>query len=76
VLRDDLRELLDHEPFEPFRVRLVNGDYHDIFYPQNVALLRFAVYLPQPDQNWVIFPINKIADIKSLIADYHAHAQP
>jgi hypothetical protein len=74
VLRNELEDLLAHEPFEPFRLKLVNGDRHDVFYPHNVGLLGFTVYIPQPDQNWVIFPIDKIASIESLIADYHGHA--
>ena len=30
---NDIRELLARDPFEPFRIKLVSGDAHDIFSP-------------------------------------------
>ena len=74
MIKCDLQELTRREPFEPFRIKLLNGVWHDVFYPQNVAVLRRTVHMVPPDQNWVIFPLNKIASIESLIADYHGHA--
>ncbi len=74
MLRDDLQDLIDKEPFEPFRIKLVNGDAHDVFHPQNVAVLTTTVNITPPDQNWVLFPIDKIASVESLIADYPGQA--
>ncbi len=73
MLRDELEDLIAQEPFEPFRIKLVNGDFHDVFNPQNVALLVWTFHIMPPDQNWMIFPIDKIAAVESLIADYHGH---
>ena len=70
MLRDELHDLIDREPFEPFRIKLVNGDVHDFFHPQNVAIQKTLVQVSPPDQNWFIFPIDKIASIESLIADF------
>lgn len=70
MFRTELEHLIDRPEFEPFRIRLVNGDQHDIFHPQNVALLQTRVHITPPDQSWVIFPINKIASVESLIEDY------
>jgi hypothetical protein len=71
MLREQLRELIDREPFEPFRIKLVNGDAHDVFYPDNTAVQKWTVSITSPDQNWVVFPIDKIASVESLIADFH-----
>lgn len=70
----ELQRLIDLVPFEPFRIKLANGDYHDIFYPQNVAVLRGTVHIMSPDQNWTIIPFGSIACLESLIADYHGQA--
>jgi hypothetical protein len=64
---------VDKEPFEPFRLKLVNGDWHDVFYPQNMVVMKTIVTLTPPDQNWVIFPIDKINSVESLIADFTGH---
>jgi hypothetical protein len=74
--QNDLSKLATREPFEPFRIRLVNGDFHDIFYPQNVVVTKTIVNIHAPDQNWVFFPIDKIASVESLIADYQGELNP
>lgn len=74
MITDRLRELLLADPFEPFRLKLVNGDWFDVFDPQTVAPQQATVYIASNDQNWVLFPIDKINSIESLMADYHGHA--
>lgn len=68
-----LEDLFTAEPFEPFRLRLVNGDSHDVFYPQAVSLLRGSLNLYHADGNWAIIPYDKIAAIESLIADFQGN---
>ena len=70
-MRVRLRRLLDATPFEPFRIKLVNGDHQDVFDPLTVSLERRVVFIASPDQNWCVFPVSKINSIESLIADYH-----
>ncbi len=70
MIREELEDLLTADPFEPFRIKLVNGDAHDVFNPQNVAVLKRKVHIAPPDQHWVIFGRDKIASIESLIADF------
>jgi hypothetical protein len=74
VLNDELKDLLLKEPLEPFRVKLMNGEWHDVFYPENVAMLGGVLYLALPDQNCVLIPFRGIASVESLIADYPSHA--
>ena len=35
--------------------------------------MKTIVTLTPPDQNWVIFPIDNISSIESLIADFTGH---
>jgi hypothetical protein len=70
MLRDHLNDLLSTVPFEPFRIKLVNGDTHDVFDPQTLAVQQSTVVIASHDQNWAAFPIDKINSIESLIADF------
>ena len=70
MIREELSKLLATEPFEPFQIKLVNGDAHQVFHPNNVAVLKFTVNINWPDQNWVIFPLDNVASLESLIADF------
>ena len=65
-----LHRLLYSGRFEPFRIKLVNGDYHDVFDPQTVSFERRVVFIAENNQNWVVFPFTKINSIESLMADY------
>jgi hypothetical protein len=62
--------LLAGEPFEPFQIKLVNGDAHHVFHPDNVVVEKTTVSIMWADQNWVHFPIDKIVALESLIADF------
>ncbi len=72
MIRGELERLMSSRPFEPFRMKLLNGDYHDLFDPKSLALLESGgVMIASQDGNWVIFPFDKIAAIESLFADFH-----
>ena len=74
MIRQQLQELVEAEPFEPFRLKLVNGDFFDVFKPLGVAVQSKTVLMALDDQNWVVFPLDKINSIESLIADYHGQS--
>jgi len=63
----ELRELLLRDPFLSFRIKLVNGDAHDIAYPRNLALLTDSVYAAPFDGHWAQFPYHRIVSLESLI---------
>jgi hypothetical protein len=65
----DLLDLLERNPFQPFCIKLVNGDHHNIFYPRTVSLLRRRAFVASPDGEWVVFPFDKIASIESLYVE-------
>jgi hypothetical protein len=49
---DTLREWLRREPFEPFEIRLSNGEVYAVRHPENVAIAktRIAVSYPETDR--------------------------
>jgi hypothetical protein len=44
-----IRELLNRRPFEPFEVRLTNGDVHVVKHPECVAISKARVVIVDPD---------------------------
>jgi hypothetical protein len=70
MISDEIQDLIDKEPFEPFRLKLVNGDAHDIMNPGVLVVLQSVIMLALPDQNWVIFPHDKVNSLESLLSDY------
>lgn len=47
-----IRELLDRKPFEPFEVRITNGDVYRVTHPEQVFLAgaRLLIYYPDADR--------------------------
>jgi len=64
-----LEELLQREPFEPFRIRVSSGDAYDVRTPHAVALLKNRVFIALPDgERWTFCPYLHIAAVESLPA--------
>ncbi|HEY3244610.1 MAG TPA: hypothetical protein VGM03_14815 [Phycisphaerae bacterium] len=63
----DLRDLLNRDPFQPFRVRLTGGDHYDIQNPQLTVMMksRLFIALPQSDRS-VYVPYRHIAALETL----------
>lgn len=49
---ETIREWLRREPFEPFAIRLSNGEVHQVRHPENIALgkTRIAISYPETDR--------------------------
>jgi hypothetical protein len=49
---ETIREWLNRQPFEPFVLRMSNGEVHDVRHPECVALgkNRIAVSFPEQDR--------------------------
>jgi len=75
VIERELRALLQRQPFEPFRIKLVNGDGHDVLYPDLVALLEDGVYVASQDGHWAEFPYDRFASFESLLGNFFAGAE-
>ena len=66
-MRDELKQHLDQEPFQPFRMVLTSGRSHDVTNPDLVALGESSIHVlvPQSDQ-YAILGLNQVASIGSL----------
>lgn len=51
---ETLREWLRRQPFEPFEIRLSNGETHHVRHPENVALGGTRVVVAYPDTERVV----------------------
>jgi hypothetical protein len=45
----ELKERLQRQPFEPFRVVLSNGESYEVRHPEMALLLRGGIYVAVPD---------------------------
>jgi hypothetical protein len=66
-MKQELLVLLGREPFSPFRIKLINGDAHDVSDPMMAAPLQRSLYLAPHDGEWVEFRYNRIASLESLL---------
>ncbi len=64
-----LHELLDSEPFVPFRIVLTSGKEYPISNPHLVAFgeSQITVYTPKSD-HWAILRLNQIASVETVQA--------
>lgn len=46
---DTIREWLHREPFEPFEIRLSNGEVHVVRHPENVAIAKTRMAISYPE---------------------------
>jgi len=63
---ENIRELLDRQPFVPFRLVLSSGAHYDIVDPHSAALLKSEVFVVFPDgERWAHVPLLHIAAIET-----------
>jgi hypothetical protein len=64
---ESIRDLLRRQPFEPFQVRMTNGDAHLVTHPENAMLAgaRILVYVPETDRMEILF-LRHIATIATF----------
>lgn len=48
-----VRERLVRQPFEPFELRLSNGETYQVRHPENVALAKTKIVVANPDTDRV-----------------------
>ena len=51
---ESIREFIRREPFEPFVIRLSNGESHEVRHPECVAITRSKVVITYPDEDHVV----------------------
>jgi len=51
---ETIRELLRRQPFEPFEIRLSNGEVHQVRHPENVAIARTRLAIAYPEADRIV----------------------
>ncbi|MBI5864590.1 MAG: hypothetical protein HZB38_08790 [Planctomycetes bacterium] len=68
-----IRELLDREPFHPFRVRASSGAAYDVRNPGLVVVLKSQLLIAEPKSDrYSLIPFLHVAGIE-LISNGHPH---
>lgn len=66
---ETIRDRLRKQPFEPFEIRLSNGDVHQVRHPELAFVVKFNMVIGDPDTGRVsICSILHIVSINTLQA--------
>ena len=66
---DTIREWLLRRPFEPFVLRLANGETHEVRHPENLAIGKNRLAVVQPDSDsFVHVALIHVNSVESLQA--------
>ena len=52
---ETIRNLLRQEPFQPFVIRLSNGESHEVRHPECAAISKTKVIVTYPDEDREVF---------------------
>lgn len=66
MIADDIRDALDHDPFEPFHIVTTAGDRHPIRDPHAVALMKSRLFIALPDGHWTIVPHLHVCAVETI----------
>ena len=64
----DIADLLQRQPFIPFRLFLSDGNTFDIMRPLSVALGRNGLFILLPDDRWKWIPLRHVTSVETLQA--------
>jgi hypothetical protein len=64
---ENIQELLNREPFLPFRLVMTSGKIYEVVSPNSAALLKSEVFVVLPDgERWAHVPFLHIASIETI----------
>lgn len=67
MARELIREFLEREPFQPFRIRASSGVGYDVASPQLVVLLRSQVFIAEPrSDHFAVIPLLHVAGVEAI----------
>ncbi len=67
MIRDNIRELLDRDPFVPFRLVLSSGRHYDVVDPQMTVLLKSEIFIAFPDgERSSLVPLLHVTSVETL----------
>ena len=52
---DAIREFVRREPFEPFVIRMSNGESHEVHHPECIAIGKNRVIITDPETDRTVF---------------------
>ena len=61
----DIQELLEREPFEPFRVRMADGNYYDVVHSELAVPMESKLFLALPKDRWKFLSYANMTSIES-----------
>ena len=64
----DIEDLLQREPFLPFRIFLSDGNTFDVTRALSVAVGRNGLFIVLPDDRWKWIPLRHVASVETLQA--------
>jgi hypothetical protein len=66
---DTIREWLNRRPFEPFEVRLSNGEHHQVRHPEVVAIGKNRIAIADPETDRIVhvalIHVNSVAALQA-----------
>ena len=66
---DTIRQWLRRQPFEPFILRMSNGEVHEVRHPECMALGKTRVIVSYPDEDRVVhLPLIHVDAIEAVQA--------
>ena len=67
MIRNNIRELLDRDPFVPFRLVLSSGQQFDVVDPQMTVLLKSEIFIAFPDgERSSLRPLLNVTAVETL----------
>ena len=68
MIRDNIRELLDRDPFVPFRLVLSSGVHYDVLDPQMTVLLKSEIFIAFPDgERSSLIPLLHVTSVETPV---------
>lgn len=61
-----MQELLRRQPFQPFEIRVSNGDRHEIRHPEMALLLKSRIVIALPEDRMAVVPLLYIASVETM----------
>lgn len=66
MIAESIKEMLNREPFTPFRVVTSSGEAYRIANPALVTLMRSEVFIAQPNlDRWSIIPLLHVSAVET-----------
>lgn len=67
MIRDHIKELLEREPFEPFRLVLSGGRHCDVHDPAMTVLMKREIFVAFPDgEHSSLIPLLHITSVDTV----------